>query len=125
MPTFINLHLLGAGLCLLGAPLYLPLHVGCLPLPVGCPSLSASACWVPASAGWVSFFICFYMLDACLCLLGTYLLLSNWVGMGLSLCRPTGRIGWRARGQPSGSGGEREEGNAVEGVGLELGNHRP
>lgn len=67
MPTYINLHLLGAGLCLLGAPLYLPLHVGCLPLPVGCPSLSASACWVPASAGWVSLFICLCMVDACLC----------------------------------------------------------
>ena len=77
---------------------------------VGCAPSSVFTCRVPASACWVSLLICLNMSGPCVCLLGTCLLLSSWLGMGLSLCRPTGRMGGRARGQPSGDGegGRRE-----------------
>lgn len=70
-------------------------------------------------------FICLYLLGAYLFLFGTYLLLSSWVGNGLSLCRPIGRIG-DAEGSLQAMGRGEERGRERgEGVGLELGNHRP
>lgn len=90
-------------------------YVFFLPLPVGHVYTPSSACWMPT-------FICLYLLGACLCLWGAYLLLSSCVGMGLSLCRPTGDAEGSLQAMGTGEERGKERG---EGVGLELGNHRP
>lgn len=117
----------------------------CPPLPVryesppasACRYLSpfVSACWIcvlPTSACWAC-------VHPFLCLLDAHLHLSLSVGglslpvgclsapqqlrgMGLSLCRPTGDAEGSLQAMGTGEERGKERG---EGVGLELGNHRP
>ena len=102
-------------------------------LPVGCMALCIPACWArglsypsigcapssvftcrePASACWVSLLICLNMSGPCVCLLGTCLLLSNWLGIwGFPSAGPQGGWGGGPEGSPPAMRrvGEREEG---------------
>lgn len=78
-------------------------YVFFLPLPVGHVYTPSSACWMPT-------FICLYLLGACLCLWGAYLLLSSCVAWGFPFAGPQGmqRAAFRQWGR-----GKREERNVV------------